>query len=81
MDTYMIASVHTRGTEGEPFYLVLARVTVTITVPVTAIVIQESKGEFLIHISPPSLPLSATDWEDQGRSWKDVQIACLQPCF
>jgi hypothetical protein len=51
--------LQTRGTEGEPFYLVLARVTVT--VPVTAIVIQESKGEFLIHISPPSLPLSATD--------------------
>ncbi|KAL5623192.1 hypothetical protein FOBRF1_002442 [Fusarium oxysporum] len=40
----------------EPFYLVLARVTVT--VPVTAIVIQESKGESLIHISPPSLPPS-----------------------
>lgn len=81
----------------EPFYLVLARVTVT--VPVTAIVIQESKGEFLIHISPPSLSLPQTVCyiilpvllsyssthhiigEDQGRSWKDVQIACLQPCF
>ncbi|KAM5512498.1 hypothetical protein FOXYSP1_07298, partial [Fusarium oxysporum f. sp. phaseoli] len=50
--------LQTRGTEGEPFYLVLARVTVT--VPVTAIVIQESKGEFLIHISPPSLSLPQT---------------------
>ncbi|KAF6516718.1 hypothetical protein HZS61_003921 [Fusarium oxysporum f. sp. conglutinans] len=61
--------LQTRGTEGEPFYLVLARVTVT--VPVTAIVIQESKGEFLIHISPPSLSLPQT-----GRTREDLGKTC-----
>jgi hypothetical protein len=48
--------LQTRGVATEPSYLVLARV--TLTVPVAAVVIQVSKGEFLsLPLSPP-LPAS-----------------------